>query len=67
MIETAWRMTDVIKRILKGLLWLDAQHQDRDIGQRAVERPARYAVDTAAVIAVIATTGRTRTLLTHRR
>ena len=43
--------------------WLDAQHQYTVIAQRAVERPALYAV---AVTAVMAATGRTRTRLTLR-
>jgi hypothetical protein len=43
--------------------WQDAQHQYMAIAQRAVERPALYAV---AVIAAIATMNHSRTRLTLR-
>lgn len=47
------------------MTWQDAQHQYTAIAQRVVERPVLHA---AAVIAVMAATGRTRThpTLSHK-
>jgi len=60
---------NTVRAITNGRIttWLDAQHQYAAIEQRAVQRPALYAVAAMAATAATAATGRTRPRPTPRR